>query len=316
MTDDQIPNKDTGQPTREPTGSATPHAEGAAATGPALRNTSAGESKQARETEKDGFGAVTSWIGKVLRILFTPLIWLLRPLVFRVSSEKNLPKVYFTSFSPLVYLWPITVVGVVGTWLHNWGWVGASVMGWIWITTILLVILSIGTDIDRTKALFIIILGFALWVSGILVEEKQGIPVISHVYDYLAGFNVSFNPGTAQVFSIATFIILIIVVISAWFDGRYEITTREISHKRLFRTTDSLPRAAKRIKQEWRDLAELFFGLGAGDLVVLDSNKNIVMRIPNVPFLLFFRRDVDHILEVLATTEVEEAAVIEEEDLA
>jgi hypothetical protein len=39
------------------------------------------------------------------------------------------------------------------------------------------------------------------------------------------------------------------------------------------------------------------------------------MRIANVPFLWFFRHDVDHILEVLAVTDADEAAAIEEDEL-
>ncbi|MCG8403968.1 MAG: hypothetical protein MI923_02100 [Phycisphaerales bacterium] len=313
MTDDQTPNNDSSPPSRDLTSNTTPK-PAEAGTPPKPGASASAPKTSSEQSPKDGFGAVTAWMGKALRIIFAPLVWLLRPLVFRVSMDKNLPKVYFTSFSTLVYLWPIMVVGWINTMLY--GWIDPAVLGWVWITVMLVVILCIGSDTDRNKTIVIILVGLLLWIGGLLIEEKQGIPVISRVYDHFAGYEVSFNPGTAQVFSVATLIILIFVVLAAWFDGRYEITTREISHKRLFRTSDSLPRAAKRIKRDWRDLTEVFLGLGAGDLIVLDSNKNIVMRIPNVPFLWFFRHDVDHILEVLATTEIDEAAAIEEEDIA
>ncbi len=266
--------------------------------------------------EKDGFGALTSTVARILRIIFTPLVWVLRPLVFRIGTEKGNPKVYFTSFSTLMYLWPIMVVGLLGCWLVGAEWVGETMMGWIWITVMLMVLIAVGADTDRNKVFYIGLMLAVFWSLGLLLQRDQGIPVLSHIYDYFAGMNVAFDPGTAKVFSVVTSVILTLVVASAWFDGRYEITTREITHRRVFRTSDSLPRAAKRIKRDWRDLMEVLLGLGAGDLIVIDSNKNIVMRISNIPFLWFFRHDIDHILEVLATTEIEENAAIEEDDLA
>ncbi len=254
---------------------------------------------------------VFSAIAGFIAMIFKPIAWVVRPLVFRVSKERGNPKVNFTSFSNLLYLWPIMVIGWVGPWLTSGDkpWVSAGVMGWIWITVMLIVIICIGSDTDRNKTAALAAVVIIFWLGGLLLEAKKGIPVLSNVYDFFAGYNVQFDPGTAGVFSMATLVLLFFVIGSAWFDGRYEITTREITHKRLFRTSDSLPRAAKRIKRDWRDLIETILGLGAGDVIVLDTNSNVVMRIPNVPFLWFFRQDVDHILEVLATTEVADIEV-------
>ncbi len=286
-------------------------AGGAAGGGPAGPAPSGGPAPAGRPAEKEGgFWRV---VGKILHILLMPLIWITRPLIFRVGGERGNPKVHFTSFSTLFYIWPILVVGVLGVLLD--GIVTPAVLGWAWVTVVLAVIICIGADIDRTKAIALIAVVLILWFGGVLLKERHDIPVLSYIYTYLAGLNVQFNPGTAKVFNWATFIILLLVVGNAWFDGRFEITTREITHKRMFRTSDSLPRAAKRVKRDWRDWGESVLGLGAGDLIVLDSNRNVVMRIPNIPFLWFFRQDVDHILEVLATTEVEDvAAAIEEEE--
>ncbi len=256
-----------------------------------------------------------SIFSKIVRIIFAPFVWLARPLVFRVSHERGNPKVYFTSFSSLMYLWPVMIVGLVGPWLAE-NVIRPDTMGWIWITILWLVILSLGADMDRNKMMALLAIIVILWLGGMLLEAKQGIPILSQIHDYFARQNVSVEPGTVKVFGIIAAIILVLVVISAWFDGRYEITTREITHRRVFRTSDSVPRAAKRIKQDWRDLTEFLLGIGAGDLIVQDTNGNVVLRIPNVPFLWFFRHDVDHILEVLATTDVEDvaAAIAEAED--
>lgn len=265
---------------------------------------------------KGGFRMIIEGFARVLRLIATPFLWVLRPLVFSIGTEPGNPKVRFTSFSTLIYLWPIMVVGWVSCWISTWHWVTVSpeLLGWIWITVVFIVAICIGADVDRNKMFVMVIIIIALWFGGILLRDKADFPILSYIHKYFADMNVHFESGTARVFSVTILVILFGVVFVAWFDGRYEITTREITHRRLLRTSDSLPRAAKRIKRDWRDLAEFFLGIGAGDLIVIDSQKNEVLRIPNVPFLWFFRHDVDHILEVLATTEIEDIAAAEEED--
>lgn len=248
------------------------------------------------------------FFARLLTVLFAPVLWLVRPLVFRVGHEKGNPKVYLTSFSSLLFLWPIMVVGILGNWALKLEWISASRLGWIWLGTILIVIVCIGADFNRTKAFILSLLVGLFLVAGALLNAKYQLPVLDRIYSYFVEQNVEFQPGFAKMMSLAVAIILVIVVIVAWLNGRYEITTMEITHRRIFETSDSLPRAAKRIKRDWRDITEAILGIGAGDVIVIDTNKNVVMRIPNVPFLWFFRHDVDHVLEVLATTEVEEAA--------
>src|SRR6185369_11453765 len=72
-------------------------------------------------------------ISQFFSILFAPV----RPLVFRVGNEKGIPKVFLTSFSTLIYLWPIMVSGILGNWAVKLEWVSVERMGWIWLTVIL-----------------------------------------------------------------------------------------------------------------------------------------------------------------------------------
>lgn len=258
----------------------------------------------------------TGWrdiLTKIFSILLKPLVFIFRPLIFRVTNEHGAPKVHFTSFSALIYLWPIMFVGWLGVLLD--GIITPEVLGWAWITTLLVVLITVATDVDRNKLLLLGLIVLLCWAGGFILQYNQDLPVLSGIYNFFAGQEVQFNRGMANVISLIIALIMVGVIAVAWVDGRYEITTREITHRKMLRTSDSLPRAAKRIKQDWRDIAELIIGLGAGDVIVLDSQKNIVMRIPNVPFLWFFRQDVDHVLEVIATTDVHDiAAVIEEEE--
>lgn len=297
-----------------------PKPESTPAPKPSASEPASADSKPTVTTTHETESGWVRVVGSIFHVLIWPLKIMFRPLVFRVSTDRGNPKVFFTSFSPLLYLWPIMVIGWLGIFVNHYvetevlGSAWIELLGWAWITVVLLVLITVATDLDRNRALVVAGLILICWMLGFILESQQNWPVLSDIYNFFARQDVKFEPGTANVISIVIFIILIGVVIVAWFDGRYEITTREITHKRAFRTSDSLPRAAKRIKRDWRDIAEVFLGLGAGDVIVLDSQKNIVMRIPNVPFLWFFRHDVDHILEVLATTEVEDIAAAMEED--
>lgn len=273
---------------------------------PAPRNVVLEKPQALRGATQGGF------FSRLLTVLFAPVLWLVRPLVFRVGHEKGNPKVFLTSFSTLMFLWPIMVVGIVGDWALKLDWISSGRLGWIWLCTVLIVMICIGADINRTKAFIASLIVGLILVGGGLLNAKYQIPVLHNLYSYLVEQNVAFQPGLARVMSLVVAIILVIVVIVAWLNGRYEITTMEITHRRIFETSDSLPRAAKRIKRDWRDITEAILGIGAGDVIVIDSNKNVVMRIPNVPFLWFFRHDVDHVLEVLATTEVAETATLAE----
>jgi len=262
--------------------------------------------------------AVTRVLGAILHVIVFPVKLVFKPLIFRVTHERGHPKVFFTSFSSLIYLWPIMAVGFLGCAMESFEWVkvGSATFGWIWITTVLVVLITVAADIDRNKAIVLVLFIAVCWLSGYLLQDKKDIQVLSGIYNFFARQDVKFDAGTAMVISVFIAIIEIGVIVMAWLNGRYEITTREITHRIVGRTSDSLPRAAKRIKQECRDMAEAVIGLGAGDVIVLDTQMNVVLRIPNVPFLWFFRRDIDEVLEVLATTEAEDiAAAIEEEDM-
>ncbi len=250
-------------------------------------------------------------VGKVLRLLFSPLLFLVRPLVFHVSHDPHNPKVSFTSYSALIYLWPIMVIGWLNSLLLRWNWAGPELLGWVWITVVLLVFICIGTDVNRNKAIVIVLLILLGWTSGALLSDRAQIPVLSHLYNYFAGLGVQFEPGTAKFLGIAILLLLVGTVFIAWFDGRYEITTREITHTRVLRASDSFPRGAKRVKLDWRDLAEVLLGFGAGDVLVIDAQRNELLRIPNVPFLWFFRRDIERVLEVLATTHLDDQIAAE-----
>lgn len=241
--------------------------------------------------------------GAIAGVALFPLIWLGRMFIFRVSERQGNQVATFTNFSSMVYVWPIVVVGYLCAAVSNFGF-SPAVLGWIWIATLVYVLIVLGTDINRNLALVWGLIAALIFTGGALIHSKYSIPVLGWVYDWFAALNVGFNPGIAVAVSTILLITLVVVLIHALFDGRHEISSREVTHRRLMRTSESLPLTINRVRLDWPDMLEMVTLFGAGHLVVTDSHGREIMRIANIPFLWFYRDEVNRILDIMATTEV------------
>lgn len=251
----------------------------------------------------DSGGALAA-VGSVLGIVLFPLIMVGKLFVFRVSERQGNQVALFTSFSSLIYTWPIVFVGFLCAALSAWHVGTPAGLGWVWLITVILVLLVLGTDINRTVAFVWMLVVSLIFTGGWLVKDKLHIPVLSWVYDWFASLNVQFESGTAVAISTVLGVILVVTFLQASFDGRHEISSREVTHRRLLRASESLPLTVNRVRLDWPDLLEMMTLFGAGHLVVIDNMGKEVMRIPNIPFLWFFRDEVNRILDIMATTEV------------
>ncbi len=254
-------------------------------------------------------------IGNILRIPLLPFIFVFRPLIFRTSERAGTQIALFTSFGSLIYCWPIIIVGFLGAALDAWGVIHAptsahpgdtaySIMGWVWLITVLFTLVVLGTDVSRNVALVWILVIGLLITGGAFVNAQYHIPVLGNIYDYFARLNVQFDKGTAVATSVVLLIVLFVVVVHALLDGRHEISSREVTHRHFLRASESWPLNINRVRLDWPDLLEMIVLFGAGHLVIIDQDRREVLRIPNIPFLWFFRDEVNRILDIMATTEV------------
>lgn len=245
---------------------------------------------------------------RALRIPFLPLLWLVKPLVFRVGERQGTQVVTFTSYSGLVYCWPIIAVGFLNYFLF-WANAAPATLGWVWLLTILGILIVLGADINRTAAFVWILALVLLVVLGLYVNEKWEIPVLNTIYNHFIRLNVRLDPGTARALSELLLVVFVFVILYALLDGRHEISSREIMHRRFLRASESWPLTVNRVRMDWPDIMEMVVLFGAGHIVIIDQDRKEVLRIPHIPFLWFFRHEVDTVLEVMATTEVSPAAM-------
>lgn len=250
-----------------------------------------------------GGGALAA-IGNLLRYPLLPLLWLARLLVVRVGVKQGSQVVTFTSFSSLVYVWPIVAVGYFLLGLHALGWGDPGVLGWIWLFTIVFVLIVMGSDISRDAGLVWVLAAALILTLGALLNARFQLPVLGWIYGHFSSLGVAIDGGTVRALCELLLILLAIVVIYSLFDGRHEISSREVTHRRLLRASENLPLYSNRIRLDWPDLLEMIALFGAGHLVVIDQDRKEVMRIANIPCLWFFRQEINGILDVMATTEV------------
>lgn len=245
-----------------------------------------------------------------LRWILVPVKAALRPFLFRVSADGN--KVTFTSYSALAYTWFLVPLALVLHTLHAWGWVSPEALGWVQLGAILVLIILLGDDMGLWALAITALLAALLALSARLLQSEYDLGVFQWAGDLLTDLEVAYSPGLGRALALFSFLILSFYVLpKAWFVGRYEITTREITHIRRGVAVESWRRAGRDVKQRWPDLLEMVVGLGAGGIYLLDRQQKAVMSVPHVVCLWFYRREVDRVLETLATTTYEE----EEEDV-
>ncbi|MGE0481001.1 MAG: hypothetical protein AB7Q17_11070 [Phycisphaerae bacterium] len=261
-------------------------------------------SSGARRAAAPAGGGALAAIGNLLRYPLMPLLWLARLMVVRVGVKQGSQVVTFTSFSSLIYVWPIVVVGYFLLGLHWLGWGDPGVLGWIWLFTIVFVLIVMGSDISRDTGLVWILVAALILTLGALLNARFQLPVLGWLYGHFSSLGVAIDGGTVRALCELLLILLAVVVVHSLFDGRHEISSREVTHRRMLRASENLPLYSNRVRLDWPDLLEMIALFGAGHLVVIDQDRKEVMRIPNIPCLWFFRAEINGILDVMATTEV------------
>lgn len=247
------------------------------------------------------------------RWLAVPLRFCTRPFVFRVSEDGN--KVTFTSYSSLVYTWILVPAGILAYWLGAWGWASPVTLGWFQMGAIILLLILLGDDMGLWALVVTAMIAALLGMSAHFIKAEYDIPILSWVRGQLVAMDVQYSPGLALGLALfATLIIALYVLPKAWFVGRYEITTREVTHIRRGVAVESWRRAGRDVKQRWPDMLESLVGVGAGSVVLLDRGQKVVMSIPNVVCLWYYRKEVERVLEKIATSDFDDEDDIDDLD--
>jgi hypothetical protein len=212
-----------------------------------------------------------------------------------------------------VFIWPLILIGYLFYFItgpeSSHGYL--ETLGWIYLITSVLVILTLGVDLERNHAVFWAILFVMFYFLGRWLQDVKGFTLFGDLYTLFANLDV----GYSRSFGLATSILLTLpyglMLIWARLQDKWRITHNEFEHYSYGRADDSLARGAKRVRTTYPDLLEMIL-LGAGTLIVYSATgRTELRRIHHVPMLPLLRKRIGRILE---TTAVTTDAMIEEEE--
>lgn len=229
----------------------------------------------------------------------------LAPFAWLFGVRKN--SVIVHAYSPFIFTWPLIVLGFL-----FWPLVGshpevgrhlmsAGTAGWIYIVTAVIVLLTMGIDINRNVTIFWIVLVFALFF-GLTLAEQHGFHLLSRVGIALGSLKPAYNVHFGVAMSVLLSIFYAIVVGTAWLNDRWRFIAGEIEHYSFGRSDDSMGRGAKVISTSYPDVLELML-LMAGTITIYNAQKTIVLaRISRVPLLPLRVKLINRLLESVQVT--------------
>ncbi len=175
-------------------------------------------------------------------------------------------------------------------------------LGWIYIFITLLVLLTLGVDVDRNQAVFWVVLFGLFWILGLWLRDVKGITVFGNIYNWFDGLNVQYNRNLGISLSIVMLVPYLLMIFWARLNSQWRITHNEFEHYSFGKMDDSLGRGAKTIRSTFPDVFEMLLGM-AGTLIVYNaSGQQELRRIPQVLFLPVVRAKLNKILERTAIT--------------
>lgn len=175
-------------------------------------------------------------------------------------------------------------------------------IGWLYLWTIVLVVLTLGIDVDRNRAAFFIVLLGGSYVLGLWLRDVQGFTFFGQLYTWFAALDVQYNRTFGFALSVILLVPYTVMLLWARLNDYWRITHNEFEHYSFGKMNDSLGRGAKTIRTDYPDVFELLLGL-AGTLIVFNaSGTRELRRIPHVMFLPLIRKQLDKILERTAVS--------------
>ncbi len=225
--------------------------------------------------------------------------------VEKVAFERAKPQIesaVIYSYPALVYVWPIIVLGYLLWFTDKFNWLSPKTEAWIYVIAFVVVLLTMGINVNRNMAVFWVVVIAAVWFFVLWLRGVKGFLFFDHIGRFFAHLNPSYSADLGVLVSIFLSVVYVIVIVAAHINDKWVFTQNEIIHHAAFRGTNSLGRGAKGVSASYKDFFELALLL-AGDVEVKTAQGNRVMaRINNVPFLVFRMRKIERILEAYSVT--------------
>ena len=220
-------------------------------------------------------------------------------------AKKIRHEVIFYTYPKFLFCWPLIVVGFLLWGFDRQEWISSETLAWIWGITLIVVLITVGFDLNRNYTIFWIVLIGGVWFFIYWLRDVKSVRLFSNIYQFFADLDPTYSRNLGIIISIVLAFFYLIMWIVSRFNSKWRITHNEFEHYQFGRMDDSLARGAKRVRTSYPDFFELILCL-AGDLVIFDSmGRRELRRIPHVPFLPLVRKKINSILETTAITAAE-----------
>ncbi len=214
-------------------------------------------------------------------------------------------EVVFYTYPKLLFAWPVIVLGLLFYPLAAYDVVSTSVLGWIYVVTLVTVVLTMGIDVNREVAVFWIVTLIAIAAASAYLRTV-GVDFLQPLVRLIGYLQPEYHPGTGLAVSVFLAVPYAVMLVWARINDRWRITHNEFEHYAFGKVDRSLARGAKTVRTAYPDLFEFLLCL-AGELIIYDSKgEKVLARIEHVPLLPWVRRRIQQILEytaVVSTTD-------------
>ncbi|MEI6604395.1 MAG: hypothetical protein WCP35_03725 [Verrucomicrobiota bacterium] len=225
------------------------------------------------------------------------------------GNRRPVPsQIVFYSYPKFLYTWPVIFLAVLLPLLG----INPQVEGWIFVISLLTVLMAMGFDLSRNLTIS--------WGAAILasifcllwLKDAKHVVVFGQIGQHLSSKVPLISHDWLNLFGLFGGILYFIMFIDVRINQRWRISHNEIEHFAMLSKDDSLGRGAKRFITSYPDFLELLL-CGAGTIQIYSAQGGIQLRsIPNVPWLFFRSARISQILE---STEVSASSGEEDVDL-
>ncbi len=236
-------------------------------------------------------------------------------------AKKKAPKirheVTFYTYPKFIFSWPLILMGFLLWVPAHYQWFSLESLAWVWGLALMLVVVTMGLDLNRNYTIFWMVVLAAIWLMILWLGEK-GVTLFVDIYHFFCNLDPQYSANLGLMVSIPLLIFYAVMWFWTRVNCKWRITHNEFEHYQFGRMDDSLARGAKRIRTSYPDFLELIVCL-AGELMIYDATgKRVLRRIEHVPLLPLLKRRINLILETTSVTsrEIVEDEMEETEDAA
>jgi len=228
--------------------------------------------------------------------------------------ETKSHEVKFYTYPKFLFCWPLIFMGYLLWFVEHGKLLDPEALAWIWGITLLIVLVTVGFDLNRNYTIFWVVLIGGVWILIVWLRDVKSVRIFSNIYRFFADLDPAYSGNLGIIISIVLSVLYFIMWIWTRLNSKWRITHNEFEHYQFGRMDDSIARGAKRVRSSYPDFFEFLLCL-AGDLIIFDSTgRRELRRIPHVPMLPLVRKKINRILEATAITsgEIEDEADFDE----